>query len=165
MAVEKLERQYRIHWNAVLAGAFTALGVWMFLYTLGGAIGGAGGKAGPTTWTAVYTLIAPIIAFFFGGYVVARDRGIDTKGDGALHAVVTWGFGMVIGTLLLSITGAEILIHTRSRVNIPDGYLWAVAGSILGSLITAVLGAMTAPEHEHAATRADIVTSRREVHA
>jgi hypothetical protein len=145
-----MERQHHMHWSVILSGAFTAVGVWMFLYALGAAIGGAGAERGPTTWTAIYTVCAPVIGFFFGGLMIGRAGGVETKGDGTLHAVAAWGFGMVIGSFLLSIMGAEILVHIHNRLNVPDGYFWAIAGSILGSLITCVLGAVTVPSHERA---------------
>jgi|GEM_PF-3727986 len=160
-----------LHWSAILAGAFTALGVWMFLYALGAAIGGAGGRTGPGSWTAIYTLIAPIIAFFIGGLVAARARGVDTKADGAIHGVVLWGFGLVIGGFLLSTMGAEVLVHSGANANLPSGYFWAVAGSILGSLITAVLGGMSVNERARGRLpvggREDVTvggTTRREVY-
>jgi hypothetical protein len=168
-----MEREIRgpttFHWGAVLAGAFTALGVWMFLYALGAAIGGEGGQQGPDTWTAIYTLISPIIAFFVGGLVAARARGVDTRADGALHGVVLWGFGLVIGGFLLATMGAEVLVHSNANANLPSGYFWAVAGAILGSLITAVLGGMTVKEHERIRVggREDVSvggTTRREVY-
>lgn len=159
---------HTIHWSAILAGAFTALGVWMFLYALGAAIGGADTQRGPDAWTAIYTLISPIIAFFFGGLIASRSSGIETKADGALHGIVLWGFGFVIGGLLLSVMGAEILVHSRTNPNLPGGYFWAVAGSILGSLITAVLGGMVVKERERlpAGRREEVTvgTTRREVY-
>lgn len=162
------EAVYNIHWSAILAGAFTSIGIWAFLYALGAAIGGEGGQNGPDAWTAIYTVIAPIIAFFFGGMIISRSRGVETKGDGALHGVVAWGFATVIGSLLLATMGAEVLVHSPGRVNIPSGYFWAVAGSILGSLITSVLGSMMVKERERLAAgrREDVTvgTTRREVY-
>lgn len=150
MAIEReAGGPFTLHWSAILAGAFTALGVWMFLYALGAAIGGAGARTGPGAWTAIYTLISPIIAFFIGGLVTARARGVDTKADGAIHGVVLWGFGLVVGGFLLSTMGAEVLVHSGTSPNLPAGYFWAVAGAILGSLITAVLGGMSVDERAH----------------
>lgn len=168
MAIKEASTVHNIHWSAILAGAFTALGCWMFLYALGAAIGGADTKAGPDAWTAIYTLVSPIIAFFIGGLVASRSRGIETKADGALHGVVLWGFGFVIGGLLFSFMGAEVLVHSRANPNLPAGYFWAVAGAILGSLITAVLGAMAVRERERlpAGGREEVTvgTTRREVY-
>jgi hypothetical protein len=150
-------RSYDIHWSAILAGAFTSVGVWLFIYALGAAIGGAGGQQQVDTWTAVYTVCAPVIAFFFGGMVISRSRGILTKGDGAVHGIVAWGFATVIGSVLLATMGAELLRH-EGGVNVVSGYMWAVAGSILGSLIASVLGSMMV--NEDAAER--ISARRRE---
>ena len=167
MAIERtdLGSQRTIHWSVILAGAFTALGCWMFLYALGAAIGGAATKTRPDSWTAIYTLVSPVIAFFLGGLVVARSRGIEDRADGALHGIVVWGFAMVLGSLLLSLMGAEVLVHTRGAVNLPAGYFWAVAGSILGSLITSVLGSMALPRRVSTVHREELTTGvRREVY-
>lgn len=130
-----------IYWSAILAGSFIAMGTWLFLLALGAAIGGAGS----ITWTALYTLISPIIALFVGTLVAART-GFPSRGEAILHGVVIWGFTMSISSLLLSVF-APMQAAMQS-----SGFLWAVAGSILGSLLAAVLGATTAkasPQRHH----------------
>lgn len=165
MAVEKIERGegngegYRIHWSVILAGAFTALGIWAFLYALGAAIGGAGNNANPTAWTAIYLVCSPVIALFFGGLVAARSHDVVDKGSGLLHGVAIWGFAMIIGLLLLGTIGAAMISSAAggaTMTNYPAGYSWAVAGAILGSLITALIGAMTVSSR-----RAETTTGER----
>jgi hypothetical protein len=127
-----------IYWSSILAGSFIAMGTWLFLLALGAAIGGAGSN----TWTALYTLISPIIALFFGSMVAAR-AGFPSRGEAVLHGVVIWGFTMSISSLLLSVF-APMQIAMQSA-----GFLWAVAGSILGSLLAAILGTTTAKASPH----------------
>jgi hypothetical protein len=129
-----------IHWSAVLGGSFTAMGVWLFLLALGAAIQSG---AGVTAWTAVYNLVAPIIALFFGGLVASRSRLLTSRFDGTLHGVVIWGFTMTIGALLLSSMLSVVAAPARAAA-LPSGFNWAIAGSIFGSLIAAVLGAASA---------------------
>lgn len=130
-----------IHWSAVLAGSFVALGAWMFLLALGAAIQG---NDRPGTWSAIYNLVSPIIALFVGGAVAARSRLITGRFDGLLHGAVIWGFTMAVGGLLNGVFGAVFANPGRTAASVPEGFLWAIAGSILGSLIAAPLGTASA---------------------
>lgn len=160
---------YEMRWGPILSGAFVSLGIWMFLYALGAAIGGAANNARPSSWTAVYVLVAPIIALFFGGMIVARGQAASVnRVSSALHAAVVWGFSMVIGAFLLGTLGtlgASAMLRGgvgAQNLNIPSGYSWAVAGSILFSLIAALLGSSTVP---HEATRRTQIPIRRDAEA
>lgn len=128
-----------IHWSAVLGGSFTAMGVWLFLLSLGAALQSGGGV---NTWTAIYNLVSPIIALFFGGLVASRSRLLTSRFDGTLHGVVIWGFTMSIGALLLTNLASLVFSSARTgAATVPSGFSWAITGSILGSLIAAMLGA------------------------
>lgn len=160
---------YEMRWGPILSGAFVSLGIWMFLYALGAAIGGAANNTGPSSWTAVYVLVAPIIALFFGGMIVARGQAASVnRASSALHAAVVWGFSMVIGAFLLGTlgaVGAATMLQggaSAQNVNIPSGYSWAVAGSILFSLFAALLGSTMVP---HEAARRTQLPVRRDVEA
>lgn len=151
-----------IRWSTVLSGSFVALGVWLFLYALGAAIGGLAEPAHKlTAWTAVYVLASPIIGLFCGGLVASRAAGSVNKPAGALHGMVIWGFSMVIGLVVLATLGAAVIFE-KGGVNVPAGYSWAIAGAILGSLITAVAGASLGAPSERRARR--VVGTTREVH-
>jgi hypothetical protein len=152
-----------LHWSAVLAGGFTSVGVWLFLNALGAAIGG---NRPSSAWVVIYTVLAPIIAFFVGGLVLARSRGIDDRFDAGLHGIVSWGFGLCVGLLVLSVLGADVLFHSRPGLYLPDGFMWAVTGGILGSLISCVLGAAAFLGNRVATPRGDVAvtTTRREVY-
>jgi hypothetical protein len=173
MAATKTHRGvYTIHWSAILAGGFVALASWIFLYALGGAIGLSGAQASMGTWTALYTLVAPIIAFFFGGFVTSRSRQIDSRGDGILHGICVWGFATVIGAVILGSFGAAALLTPQVGADVPTSYFWAVAGSIFCSLLSAMLGASAVSGNRTAESRRQVdvtpppltpTTTRREV--
>ncbi len=126
-----------IHWSAVLGGSFTAMGVWMLLLALGAALQAG---AGLNAWTAIYNLVAPIIALFIGGLIASRSRYLATRFDGTLHGVVIWGFTMSLGALLTNLFSL-VFNPARGNIPVPAGFNWAVVGSIFGSLIAAILGA------------------------
>ncbi|MBI5542716.1 MAG: hypothetical protein HY901_02430 [Deltaproteobacteria bacterium] len=127
-----------IHWSAVLGASFVALGTWLFLLALGAAVQG---QSGPNTWTAIYHLLSPIIALFIGGMVAARSRLLLSRFDGLLNGAVIWGFTMSVGSLLIGVFGAAFLNAARPvALGLPQGFTWAIAGAILGSLVAAVLG-------------------------
>lgn len=141
---EAASPSFVIHWSAVLGGSFVALGCWMFLLALGAAIQG---DRGPTTWTAVYSLISPIVALFIGGMVAARSRLLAGRLDGILNGAVIWGFTMSVGALLIGTFGTVFFDAARaSPGQVPNGLQWAAAGSILGSLLAALLGTSSARE-------------------
>jgi len=142
---EMLASSKVIHWGAVLGGSFAAIGAWMFLLALGAAIQSSPGL---NAWTAIYNLISPIIALFLGGLVASRSRYLSTRFDGALHGVVIWGFTMFLGALVTNFFGIVFLSSARAGVQVPAGFSWAIAGSILGSLIAALLGTAS---HQHVA--------------
>lgn len=157
---------YEMRWGPILSGSFVSLGIWMFLNALGAAIGGASNR-GFSSWTAVYVLVAPIIALFFGGMIVARGLVVSvSRASSALHAAAVWGFSMVIGAFLigtLGILGVSAMLQQggmgAQNVNIPSGYSWAIAGSILFSLIAALLGSSIVP---HERVRRTQIPIRRE---
>lgn len=136
-------RPFTIHWGAILGGSFVALGAWMFFLALGSAIGGTQVGGASITWTSLYTLVSPILGLFAGGLVAARSSRIETRSDGAFHGVVIWGFAMVLGAILIGSFGAAFIAGATANLRLPTGYSWAIAGAILGSLISAVLGAST----------------------
>lgn len=155
-----------LHWSSILAGAFVSLAVWIFLYALGAAINGAsfpGEKI--NAWTAVYTLAAPIISFYFGGLVAARESGVINRTSNAYHALVVWAFGIFLGTLLFGAVGgflAGSMAHAAagSALTVPSGYAWAIAGSIFGSLLTCLAGGVSVSPERHAMKK--FYMSRRE---
>jgi peptidoglycan/LPS O-acetylase OafA/YrhL len=138
---ELAESSLEIHWSAVLGGSFVAIGVWLFLLSVGAALQGSGG---PNAWTAIYQLISPIVALFVGGMVAARSRLSDKRFDGILHGAVIWGFTMSVGILVLSTVLAVVRIGATQAGRLPTGFGWAIVGAMLGSLIASLLGTSSA---------------------
>ncbi|MFP2933492.1 hypothetical protein ACLESO_51780 [Pyxidicoccus sp. 3LG] len=130
---------FKLSWSAIFGGAFVALGVWILLYSLGLALGlssmdpndpGSARTAG--IGTGIWSLIAPLIALFIGGFVAARTAGVLTKGGGALHGAVLWGLTTLAGTLLLGMVLSSLV-----------GTAFRATTSVVGATGAAVAGAAT----------------------
>lgn len=112
------ERFARVSWGALLAGTFVAVAVWILLYALGLAAGlssidpnnlSSARTAG--IGTGIWSLIAPLIALFVGGFVASHFAGHVLRRDGILHGIVVWsmttiGGLLVVGMVLTSLVGA-----------------------------------------------------------
>ncbi|WP_163996279.1 hypothetical protein [Pyxidicoccus caerfyrddinensis] len=129
----------KLSWSAIFGGAFVALGVWILLYSLGLALGlsamdpndpGSAKSAG--IGTGIWSLVAPLIALFFGGFVAARTAGVLDKGGGALHGAVLWGLTTLAGTILMSMALSSLM-----------GAVFSVGKTAVGAAGTAVVGAAT----------------------
>src|SRR5436190_6171171 len=97
-------RQPLIRWSAVLAGSALAVGLWILLQTLGMGLGlaavdtdDAGSLKGVGIGTGIWSLIAPLIAMFFGAYVAGRLAVTHDRRIGAIHGSVMWGLATVVG--------------------------------------------------------------------
>lgn len=88
----------RVSWGAIFAGVVVALAVMLLLSALGVGIGAATidpltdehPVAGVPIGSAIYLVIAQLIALGVGGYVAARLAGIPRTVDSALHGVSVW---------------------------------------------------------------------------
>lgn len=128
---------FKLSWSAILGGAFVALGVWILLYSLGLALGlssvdpndpGSARSAG--IGTGIWSLIAPLIALFAGGYVASRTAGGLDKAGGALHGAVLWGLTTLAGTILMGMAISSLM-----------GAVFSVGKTAVGAAGTAVAGA------------------------
>jgi hypothetical protein len=128
---------FKLSWSAIFGGAFVALGVWILLYSLGLALGlsamdpndpGSAKSAG--IGTGIWSLIAPLVALFVGGFVAARTAGVLDKGGGALHGAVLWGLTTLAGTILMSMALSSLM-----------GAVFSVGKTAVGAAGTAVVGA------------------------
>lgn len=159
-----------LSWKSILAGVVSGLAIWMMLYTLGIAVGlttidpaRAESMRATGIFSGVWTLAAPIIALFIGGAVAGRGAGPVTRGEGALHGLVTWGLTILIGAWLVSnvLTGAMVFATQFSgsfqgpgamtgRADLPTqleairaagGAFWSLFGSIFLAMLAALAGA------------------------
>lgn len=98
----------RISWGAVFAATVVSLAVWLLLYAVGLAVGLT--AVDPTEssslravgiGTGIWSVIAPLIALFVGGWVASRESTTLDRLDAALHGVVVWGLTALLGVVLL----------------------------------------------------------------
>ncbi|QSQ19958.1 hypothetical protein JY651_32375 [Pyxidicoccus parkwayensis] len=128
---------FKLSWSAIFGGAFVALGVWILLYCLGLALGlssvnpnnpGSAKSAG--IGTGIWSLIAPLIALFIGGFVAARTAGVLDKAGGAMHGAVLWGLTTLTGVILMGMVLSSLM-----------GAVFNVGKTAVGAAGTAVVGA------------------------
>jgi len=99
-------RQPSIRWSAVFAGTAVAGGIWILLQVFGMGAGlaavdtdNAGSLRGVSIGTTVWSLLAPLIAMFIGGYIAGKLANFRDDKLGALHGVVVWALTSVLGVL------------------------------------------------------------------
>lgn len=86
----------RISWAAIFAGAMVALTLYLLLTILGLALGleavARGTERGDIgSGAAIYTTIALLIAFFFGGWATTRLAVGESKLEAVLYGMILWG--------------------------------------------------------------------------
>jgi hypothetical protein len=101
----------RISWAAIFGGVILVVAIQLLLSLLGAGIGlGTVHTNGGTTSTAnslgigagVWWVVSSCIALFAGGYVAAWLAGIETRFDGVLHGLITWGIATLLTFWLLT---------------------------------------------------------------
>jgi hypothetical protein len=101
----------RISWAAIFGGVILVVAIQLLLSVLGAGIGlGTVSTNSGTTPDAgsfgrgvgVWWVVSSIIALAFGGYVSAWLAGIESRWDGVLHGLVTWGFATLLTLYLLT---------------------------------------------------------------
>jgi hypothetical protein len=100
---------FHLRWSAIFGGGVLALGVWILLHALGMAAGltavdprDTGSLRGAGIMTGVWSVIAPLIALFCGGWVAARTAGVVSRGTGAIHGAVVWGLATIAGVFMVA---------------------------------------------------------------
>lgn len=101
-------RQPSVRWNAVIAGALVALGVWVLLQLLitGGALKAIDADhldrlGSYSIGTSVGSILAPLLAMFAGGLVAGRLASFYDGRVSAFHGALVWTISTVIGIALL----------------------------------------------------------------
>jgi hypothetical protein len=100
-------RQPAVRWSAIFAGTAVAVGVWLLLQVFGMGAGlaaidtdHAGSLRGVGIGTSVWSLLAPLIAMFVGGWVAGKLAATRDDKVGGLHGVVVWALTSVAGVML-----------------------------------------------------------------
>lgn len=115
-------RQSTVRWGAVIAGALVAIAVWMALQMLGLGVGLAsidtdegGSLRGVGIGTGVWSVIAPLIALFIGGWAAARAGGVFDRTVGAIHGGTVWALTTILGLVMMTWTiGAVVGATARA---------------------------------------------------
>lgn len=85
----------RVSWGPIFAGATLALGVYLVLTLVGGAIGLSvsdnvkGGTLG--TGAAVWAVLTTVVALFAGGWVASQLSVGESKGEATMYGLLVWG--------------------------------------------------------------------------
>jgi hypothetical protein len=100
-------RQPAIRWSAIFAGTAVAVGVWILLQVFGMGAGlsaidtdNAGSLRGVGIGTSVWSLLAPLVAMFIGGWIAGKLAATRDDRVGGLHGVVVWALTSVAGVML-----------------------------------------------------------------
>ena len=101
----------RISWAAIIGGVVLVVTVQLLWSLLGAGIGldtvntnaGATPSASSLGISAgVWWIISSVIALAFGGFAAGWMAGVETRWDGVLHGLVTWGIATLLTVYLLS---------------------------------------------------------------
>jgi len=94
-ATDLLAVRSRVSWGAIAAGAMVALTIYVVLSMLGVALGievavrRAGADLG--TGAAIYSIVALLLAMFFGGWATSRLAVGESKLEAVLYGLILWG--------------------------------------------------------------------------
>ena len=128
----------RISWAAIFGGVILAVTVQILLTLLGAGIGlgtidvKSGTSPDASTLgigAGLWWMITSLVALAVGGYVSAWLAGIETRWDGMLHGLVTWGIAAMLSLYLLTSAVGGILGGGFSAL----GSLVGAAGSGIAS--------------------------------
>jgi hypothetical protein len=165
-------RQPAVRWSAVFAGTAVAVGLWILLQIFGMGAGLAavdtdklGSLRGVSIGTTVWSLLAPLIAMFIGGWVAGKLAGTLDDRLAMLHGVIVWALTSVFGVMTVvslvsalasGVAHSNAVIYDGSANNVDTHYavrsaadatgkaLLAAGTSLLLSLGTALLGGLLA---------------------
>lgn len=95
-------RQPSLRWSAVIAGAACSVGFWMLLQLIGlgvglGAVSNAESLRGVGAGTAIWSLVAPLVAMFFGGLLAGRLAQTYDRKVAGVHGLVMWAITSILG--------------------------------------------------------------------
>jgi hypothetical protein len=108
----------RIAWSAIFAGVAVTLGVSLLLALLGAGLGA--GSVNPLQQgnpfeglgkgALLWTVISGIVAFFVGGWTAGYGSGwFTTRGESAIHGLVSWAVASILTVGLITGAAGSIL--------------------------------------------------------
>lgn len=131
----------RASWSAVFAGAMVALTLYLLLTLFGLAVGleavargGEGDDIG--TGAAIWSTIALLVAFFFGGWATTRLAVGETKLEAVLHGLILWGL-LFLG--MFALIGSGVRAGFGGLVGVATGVYGDEAGRVDADAIAADL--------------------------
>src|SRR5262245_45568318 len=93
-----------VRWSAVFAGAVAAVGIWMLLELLGLGIAllvldaeDIDGVRSFAIGTTLWSMLAPLIALFIGGYLAGRLASHYDRLVAGLHGGLVWAVTSALG--------------------------------------------------------------------
>ncbi len=101
----------RISWAAIFGGVIMVVVIQLLLSMLGAGIGlgtvnvSAGSTPDASSFgigAGVWWVVSSCLALLLGGYIAAWFAGIQTRFDGVLHGLVTWGIATLLTIYLLT---------------------------------------------------------------
>lgn len=137
----------RISWGAVFAATVVSLAVWLLLYALGLAVGltaldptEGGSLRAVGIGTGIWSVIAPLIALFVGGWVASRESTVLDRLDAALHGTVVWGLTALLGVVLVGSLLTNIVGGAAGLVGGTASAAGQAAGQVNGQGLMQALG-------------------------
>jgi len=110
----------RVSWNAIAAGAFTALAIYFLLGSLGTAVGlSVVDKANPgtlNTGAVIWAFLTTIAALFVGGLVASLFTVGENKTEAVMSGVIVWAL-LMVGMLLLAGAGVRAGLSAINEAN------------------------------------------------
>jgi len=101
----------RVSWAAIFGGVILVVAIQLLLSLLGAGVGlgtvdtNAGSTPAASSLgigAGIWWVLSSCIALLVGGYVAAWLAGIETRFDGVLHGLVTWGIASLLTFWLLT---------------------------------------------------------------
>lgn len=123
----------RVSWAAILAGAVTALAVYLLLSTLGVALGfSVSGRVGDEELgigVATWAIISTLVSLFLGGMVASQCTVGENKMEAVIYGLIVWG---VVFAMLLWLMAGGI----RIGFNAVMGVASSPGNSVLAARLT-----------------------------
>lgn len=117
-------RQPVVRWSAVVAGAATAVGTWILLQLFGMGIAlllldaeELDNLRAVGVGTTIWSVVAPVLALFVGGYLASRLAGHHDRKVSGVHGLLVWALVAVIGLFAV----LETVDRMNPRATAADG--------------------------------------------